>query len=79
MRVIVTLEQGETSVDIMADGERRIADVIKELHLQGYLPNAARPFMRSCVQERVISTFNTFIDEGIFSGDKLSETADHED
>ena len=32
-----------------------------------------KSFMRSTVQERVISTVNTFREEGVFSGDKITE------
>ncbi len=73
MKITITLEQGNTVVSVIVDENRSISDVIKELHMQGYLPNNAKSFMRSTVQERVISTVNTFREEGVFSGDKITE------
>ena len=61
------------AVDIIADQNRIIADVINELHNIGMLPTKSEAFMRSSAKERVISTENSFRDEGIFSGDKISE------
>lgn len=76
MRITVTLEQGNNIISVIVDENRKISDVIKELHISGYLPNNAKSFMRSTVQERVISTNNSFREEGIFSGDKITEIAE---
>ena len=73
MNISITIKQGGTAVDIIADQNRIIADVINELHNIGMLPTKSEAFMRSSAQERVISTENSFRDEGIFSGDKISE------
>ena len=73
MRITITLEQGNIRVSAIADENRTIADVINELNTNGYLPYKTKSFVRSTVQERVISTFNTFKEEGIFSGDKITE------
>lgn len=76
MRITVTLEQGNNIISVIVDENRKISDVIKELHINGYLPNNAKSFVRSTVQERVISTNNSFREEGIFSGDKIAEIAE---
>lgn len=73
MNISITIKQGGGTVDIIADQNRRIADVINELHSLGMLPTKSEAFMRSSAKERVISTENSFRDEGIFSGDKISE------
>lgn len=73
MNITVTIEQDNQAVNVIADEKRIISDVINELHLQGYVSSPSQPFMRSSVQERVISTYNTFRDESIYSGDKVSE------
>ena len=68
MKISITIAQGDTETSVIIDDRRRISDVISELARQGYLP-------RNCkaVQERVISTINTFQEEGIYSGDKITE------
>lgn len=73
MNISITIKQGGATVDIIADQNRRIADVINELHSLGMLPTKSEAFMLSTAKERVISTENSFRDEGIFSGDKISE------
>jgi uncharacterized ubiquitin-like protein YukD len=73
MNVIITIEQGDAAVSVIADEKRRIMDIIRILKMQGYLPRFAGRFMRSAAEERVISTVNTLRDEGIASGDKLTE------
>lgn len=73
MNISITIKQGGTAVDIIADQNRIIADVINELHNLGMFPTKSEAFMRSSAKERVISTENSFRDEGIFSGDKISE------
>ena len=73
MNITVTIVQDKKKISIIVDENRRISDVIDELHKQGLIPKAADSFMRSAVQERVISTNNSFRDEGIFSGDWILE------
>lgn len=73
MKISITIAQGDTEASVIIDDRRRISDVISELIRQGYLPRDCKDFMRSAVQERVISTINTFQEEGIYSGDKITE------
>ena len=73
MNIKITIKQDGNSVDIIADQDRKIADVINELHSLGMFPKKSESFMRSSAKECVISTENSFGDEGIFSGDKISE------
>ena len=73
MKISITIAQGDTEASVIIDDRRRISDVISELARQGYLPRNCKAFMRSAVQERVISTINTFQEEGIYSGDKITE------
>ena len=73
MNISVTIEQGNTAVNIIADENRKIKDVCEELHREGYIPSGAGSFMRLSAEERVISSENSFRDEGIYSGDKISE------
>jgi hypothetical protein len=73
MNINVTIEQADNKVSVIADSNRIIADVINELNTQGYLSREASALARSYVQERVISTDNTFQEEEIFSGDKIVE------
>ena len=73
MKISITIAQGDTETSVIIDDRRRISDVISELARQGYLPINCKAFMRSAVQERVISTINTFQEEGIYSGDKITE------
>ena len=73
MKISITIEQGDTETSVIIDDRRRIADVIGELERQGYLNGNCKSFMRSTVQERVISTINTFQEEGIYSGDRITE------
>ncbi|WP_456078297.1 hypothetical protein [Mogibacterium diversum] len=73
MKISITIAQGDTETSVIIDDRRRISDVIGELARQGYLPRDCKDFMRSAVQERVISTINTFQEEGIYSGDKITE------
>ena len=60
MKISITIAQGDTETSVIIDDRRRISDVISELARQGYLPRDCKAFMRSAVQERVISTINTF-------------------
>lgn len=73
MKISITIAQGDTEASVIIDDRRIISDVISELARQGYLPRNCKVFMRSAVQERVISTINTFQEEGIYSGDKITE------
>ena len=73
MKVTVTIELSKKEISIIADENRKISDVINELYKLGYVPKAADAFMCSVVQERVISTNNSFRDEGIYSGDRILE------
>ena len=73
MKISITIAQGDTEASVIIDDRRRISDVISELTRQGYLPRDCKAFMRSVVQERVISTINTFQEERIYSGDKITE------
>lgn len=73
MKVNVTIKQGSNSVDIITDENMKISDAVMELYSQGILPKTAGSFMRSNALERVISTASSFSEEGIFSGDKLTE------
>ena len=73
MKISITIAQGDTEASVIIDDRRRISDVISELTRQGYLPRDCKDFMRSAVQERVISTINTFQEEGIYSGDRITE------
>ena len=73
MKISITIAQGDTEASVIIDDRRRISDVISELTRQGYLPSDCKAFMRSAVQERVISTINTFQEERIYSGDKITE------
>ena len=73
MKISITIAQGDTEASVIIDDRRRISDVIGELARQGSLPRDCKDFMRSAVQERVISTINTFQEEGIYSGDKITE------
>ena len=73
MKISITIAQGDTEASVILDDRRIISDVIGELSRQGYFPSNCKAFMRSAVQERVISTINTFQEEGIYSGDKITE------
>ena len=73
MKISITIAQGDTEASVIIDDRRRISDVRSELTRQGYLPRDCKAFMRSAVQERVISTINTFKEERIYSGDKITE------
>ena len=73
MKISITIAQGDTEASVIIDDRRRISDVISELARQGYLLGDCKAFMRSAVQERVISSINTFQEEGIYSGDKITE------
>lgn len=73
MKIAITIAQGDAETSVIVDDRKRISDVIGELERQGYLPGSCKSFMRSTVQERVISTINTFQEERVFSGDKITE------
>ena len=73
MKISITIAQGDTETSVIVDDRRRIADVIGELERQGYLNGNCKSFMRSTVQERVISTRNSFQEDKVFDGDKITE------
>ena len=60
MKISITIAQGDTEASVIIDDRRIISDVISELHDRGIYPRNCKAFMRSAVQERVISTINTF-------------------
>ena len=73
MFISITIEIGETRRDIMIDSEQKISQSLQVLFQSGKLPVMAAPdYFRSMVNQRLVSAYKTFAEEGVFDGDILS-------
>ena len=73
MFISITIEIGETRRDIMIDSEQKISQSLQVLCQSGKLPVMPSPdYFRSRVNQRLVSAYKTFAEEGVFEGDILS-------
>jgi len=73
MFINITMEADGNRRDIRIDSEQKIRDGLMVLRQSGKLPMGAFPdYFRSHLNQRAVSAYKTFSEEGVFSGDILS-------
>jgi len=73
MFINITLEIGDMRRDIRIDSEQKIKEGLLVLRQSGKLPMGVAPdYYRSCLNQRPVSAYKTFIEEGVFDGDILT-------
>ena len=73
MFITITVKDGKFSSDIRIDSEQKIIKGIEILRASGKLPVGDSPsYFRSEQNERLVSAYKTFNDEGIYGGDILT-------
>lgn len=72
MFIDITIKFGNQSYDIKIDSQQRIKNALAILRQSGKLPPGETPdYMRSLLNQCMVSTHKTFAEESIFDGDKL--------
>lgn len=73
MFINITVEIDGTRRDIRIDSEQKIKEGLQVLRQSGKLPMGIIPdYFRSCLNQRPVSAYKTFAEEGVFDGDILS-------
>jgi len=73
MFINITIESGEHSRDIRIDSEQKIKEAISILRRSGKLPMGSTPdYLGSMINQKLVSAHKTFVEEGVYDGDKLS-------
>lgn len=73
MFITVTIEAKKTRFDIKIDMQQKIGESLKVLKTSGIIDNITIPnYLRSHLKQSLVSTYKTFYEEGIFSGDVLT-------
>lgn len=76
MFITITIEADGSSADIRIDSEQRICTCVQVLRESGKMPSGESPaYFRSEQNERLVSSYKTFSDEGIYDGDMLTAIA----
>lgn len=74
--ITITIEAGESSADMRIDSEQRIRMCVQALRESGKMPSGEIPaYFRSEQNERLVSSYKTFSEEGIYDGDVLTAIA----
>ena len=72
MFITITLKIGDDKIDIRIDSEQKISVGLEVLRESGKMIGGKMPsYFRSKQRERLVSTYRTFQDEGIYDGDVL--------
>jgi uncharacterized ubiquitin-like protein YukD len=72
MYITITLTTPEDqSFDIQIDGRQRISAAAEILTSTGKIKHRPADFYRSKMQKRIVSSYNSFIQENIQTGDEL--------
>ena len=69
--ITITMTFGSASFDVQVDCRQKIEAVAKVFEQKGSASFEDVCFYRSRMQNRTVSAFNTFEEEGIFTGDEL--------
>jgi len=73
MFINITIETDGNRRDIRIDSEQKIKESLAVLRQSGKLPMGTAPdYFRSRLNQRPVSAYKTFSEEGIFDGDVLS-------
>ena len=73
MFINITIETDGNRRDIRIDSEQKIKESLAVLRQSGKLPMGISPdYFRSRLNQRPVSAYKTFSEEGIFDGDVLS-------
>lgn len=73
MYITITMKINSFTVDIRVDKRQKISAVFDILKNKGGLEGISSPsFYKSLQNRKLVSSFNTFEDENIFSGDVLT-------
>jgi len=69
----ITIEIDGTKRDIRIDSEQKIKEGLLVLRQSGKLPMGTTPdYFRSKLNQRPVSAYKTFAEEGVYDGDILS-------
>ena len=72
MFIDITIKLGNQSFDIKIDSQQRIKNALVILRQSGKLqPGDTPDYMHSMLNQCLVSTHKTFMEEGIYDGDKL--------
>lgn len=72
MYITITLIINKFKIDIRVDKRQKISALFDVLKSKGLLDGVSSPnFYKSLLNKRTVSSFNTFEDENIYSGDVL--------
>lgn len=71
MYITITLTTPDHSFDIQIDNRQRIAAAAEILMSTGKSVHRSTDFYRSKMQKRIVSSFNSFLQENIQTGDEL--------
>ena len=73
MFINITIESNDTRRDIRIDSEQKIKEGLEILRQSGKLPIGNSPdYFHSKLNQRTVSAYKTFAEEGIFDGDILT-------
>jgi len=73
MFIDITIEVKGIRQDIKIDSEQKIKEALQVLCQSGKMSATAAPdFYRSMLNQRLVSAYKTFADEGVFDGDILT-------
>ena len=73
MFINITIEVDGSRRDIRIDSEQRIKEGLSVLRQSGKLPMGSSPdYFRSRLNQKPVSAYKTFSEEGVFDGDILS-------
>jgi len=73
MFINLTLEVNGTRRDIRIDSDQKIKESLNVLRQSGKLPMGITPdYFHSRINQRTVSAYKTFREEGVFDGDVLS-------
>ena len=73
MFINITIEAGENRRDIRIDSEQKIKEGLSVLRQSGKLSMGEAPdYFRSRLNQKPVSAYKTFSEEGVFDGDILT-------
>ena len=72
MYITITIENDDKRFDIKTDNRQVIRNCIEIMKTNGVFSGDVSDFLRSYLNNKVISSYETFEDAGIHSGDILS-------
>lgn len=72
MFITITIKTKQGTADIRIDSEQKIGVGLQILRESGNIPiGESSDFFRSVLNEKLVSAYKTFAEEGIFDGDIL--------